>query len=367
MAMIDTIKLVKVLERPLPSGGINWQSYKTHKNGVTSGVINPTEESRRQGIYVPDITYYDRPVCGGHRYEVGIECSLPKLHFGNNFEELTQADYKAVVKDLKQVLRGIGFSHAFVADISNFEVRKVDFCENVRYTDGTSVSTVINNLAKADISKVYDVQKTDFRNGGKIYHIHTNCEDIAFYDKISDLEQAKKSERKAMDETPSYCQYGLLKSLYDEQKEHPLSVLRYEVRLNGKSKIRAALDAVGMEDVPLTFKGIFRQNVAKAILLHDLDKIMAKIPNSELLDETPENLLIDILAEGKSTGPQDAFARLGFQLVASSINEERRLRTLVEENFNKDAWGRLAKRYLARPSNSQLKALLKLREEVDMG
>lgn len=365
--MIDTIKLVKVLMRPLPYKSVKWQSFKTNENGVTIGVINPTAEDRRNGMYMPDITYYERPMPGGgHRYEVAIETSLPKLHFGNNFEELTEPDYKAVVKDLKRVLRSLGFSHAFVADISNFEVRKVDFCKNVRFTDGTTVATVISNLAKADISKVYDVQKTDFRNGGKILHIHTNSQDIAFYDKISDLEQARKSERRAKDETPSYCQFDLLKTFEEERKQHPLSVLRYEIRLNSKTKVRDALNAAGV-NTPLTFKNIFRQEVSKTILLQNLDKIINKIPNSELLDNTPENLLIDILAEGKSKGPRDVFARLGFTLVADSISDLRKFRTLVDENFHKDAWGRLARDYLTKPSKSQLKALLKLREEVDMG
>ena len=365
--MIDTIKLVKILERPLPYGIVKWQSFKTNEKSVTSGVINPTAEDRRRSIYKPNVTYYERPMPGGgYRYEIGIEVSLPKLHFGNNFEELTEADYKAVVKGIKRSLRSMGFSHAVVADISNFGVRKVDFCKNIRYTDGTTVATVIGNLAKADISKVYDVRKTDFRNGGKILHIHTNSQDIAFYDKISDLEQAKRTERRAKDRTPSYCQYNLLKSLDEERKRCRLAVLRYEVRLNGKDKIQSALDTAGIK-TPLTFKGIFKQEVAKAILLQNLDKIMAKVPNSELLEETPENLLIDILAEGKNKRPKDVFARLGFELAVNSVGDLRKFRTLIDENFQKDAWRRLAKDYLTRPSKSQLRALLKLREEVEMG
>lgn len=364
--MIDTIKLVKTLNSPLSVRGVNWQSFKTNDKGITSGVLNPLAEDRRNGVYKPNITYYERPVPGGgYRYEVAIEVSLPKLHFGNNLQELTEADYKAVVKDLKRVLRDTGFSHAFVADISNFEVRKVDFCKNIRYEDGTTVATVISNLAKANISKVYDIQKTDFRNGGRILHIHTNCQDIAFYDKISDLEQARKSERRAVDKV-NYSQLHLLNSIKEEQKKHPLSVLRYEIRLNGKSKIQMALDAVGV-DTSLTFKGIFKQSVAQAILSHNLDKIMAKVPNSELLEETPENLLIDILAEGKNKRPKDVFARLGFELVANSIGDSRKFRTLVEENFQKDAWRRLARDYMVKPSKSQVKALLKLKEEVCMG
>lgn len=364
--MIDTIKLVKALEGPLPVKSIKWQSFKTCPNGTTYGVINPTIEDRRNGICKPNITYFERPAPrGGYRYEVAIEVSLPKLHFGNNFEELAESDYKAVVKDLKRSLRSVGFPHDFVIDISNFEVRKVDFCKNVCFTDGTTAATIISNLARADISKIYDVQKTDFRNGGKILHIHTNAQDIAFYDKISDLKQAKYSEHRAKDKTSNYCQFSLLETLEKEQKQNHLSVLRYEIRLSGKDKIRDALEKVGIK-VPLTFKNIFKQKLATAILSQNLDNIMSKVPNSELLDRSPKNLLIDILADGNNKGPRDVFARLGFILVADDIGDLRKFRAIIDDNFHKDAWGRLAKSYLAEPSRSQLRALLKLREEVDM-
>lgn len=365
--MIDTIKLVKVLSAPLPVGQVKWQSFKTAANGVTTGVLNPTAEDRRNGQYRPNITYYERPMPGrGMRYEVGLEVSLPKLHFGNNFEELTEANYKAIVKDLKRALRSVGFSKGFVSDIGNFEVRKVDFCKNIRFEDGTLASTVINNLHRANVSKVFDVQKTDFRNGGLIHHIHTNSEDVVFYDKVADLEQSVKSEHKSVDRTSNYCQYYLLTKIAFERKQHPLEVVRYEVRLSGKVKIRNMLDAVGMENTPLTLKGIFSQVVAKSILLHDLDKIIAKVPNAELLENSPENLFLSILSENNYTGPMDALAQLGFALLSSNIGDERRMREIVEKHFYRDAWNRLVKKYPPVAAVNQLKPLLKIREEVDM-
>ena len=235
--MIDTIKLVKVLPSHLPIGQIKWQSFKTAANGITTGSLNPTAEDRRNGQYRPNITYYERPMFGGMRYEVGLEVSLPKLHFGNNFKELTESDYKAVAKDLKHSLRAVGFSKEFASDIGNFEVRKVDFCKNIRFEDGTLVITIINNLHRANISKVFDVQKTDFRNGGEIYHIHTNSEDIVFYDKIADLEQSAKSEHKSVDHTDNYCQRHLLTEiaarLKDEKERYNQQLL--ELTANDKT------------------------------------------------------------------------------------------------------------------------------------
>lgn len=365
--MIDTIKLVKVLPAPLPAGQVKWQSFKTTANNVTIGVFNATAEDRRTGRYRPNITYYERPMSGGGmRYEISIEVSLPKLHFGNNFEELAGIDYKAVVKDLKRTLRSVGFSKEFVSDIGNFEVRKVDFCKNIRFEDGTLASTIINNLHRANISKVFDVQKTDFRNGGLIYHIHTNSEDIAFYDKIADLKQSAKSEHKSVDRTSNYCQHHLLAKIASERKQHPLEVVRYEIRLNGKVKICNMLDAVGMENTPLTLKGIFSQPVAKAILSYDLGKIIAKVPSVELLETSPENLLLSILSDGNYTGPMDAFAQLGFTLALNNIRDERRMREIVEKHFHKDTWGRLVKKYPPAVKTNQLKPLLKLREEIDI-
>ena len=365
--MIDTIKLVKVLSAPLPVGQVKWQSFKTAANGITTGVLNPTTEDRRNGKYRPNITYYERPMSGGGmRYEVGLEVSLPKLHFGNNFEELTETDYKTVVKDLKRALRSVGFSKGFVSDIGNFEVRKVDFCKNIRFEDGTLASTVINNLHRANISKVFDVQKTDFRNGGLIHHIHTNSEDVVFYDKIADLKQSVKSEHKSVDRTSNYCQYHLLTKIASERKQHPLEVVRYEVRLSSKAKIHSMLDAVGMETTPLTLKEVFSQSVARAVLLYDLDKIIAKVPSVELLESSPENLLLSILSGENCTGPMDAFAQLGFMLASNSISNERRMREIVEKHFHRDTWSRLVKKYPPVVVVNQLKPLLKIREEVNM-
>ncbi len=365
--MIDTIKLVKVLSAPLPVGQVKWQSFKTAANGITTGVLNPTAEDRRNAQYRPNITYYERPMPGGGmRYEVGLEVSLPKLHFGNNFEELCDADYKTIIKDLKRSLRLVGFSKKFTSDIGSFEVRKVDFCKNIRFEDGTLASTVINNLHRANISKVFDVQKTDFRNGGLIHHIHTNSEDIVLYDKIADLKQSAKSEHKSVDRTSNYCQYHLLDKIAFERKQHPLEVVRYEIRLSSKVKIRSMLDAVGLKTTPLTLKGVFNRSVAKAVLLYDLDKIITKVPSAELLENSPENLLLSILSEGNCTGPMDAFAQLGFMLASNSIGDERRMREIVEKHFHKDTWSRLIKKYPPVVTVNQLKPLLKIREEVNM-
>ena len=55
------------------------------------------------------------------------------------------------------------------------------------------------------------------------------------------------------------------------------------------------------------FEGVFSQSVARTVLLYDLDKIIAKVPSVELLESSPENLLLSILSGENCTGPMDAF------------------------------------------------------------
>ena len=155
--------------------------------------------------------------------------------------------------------------------------------------------------------------------------------------------------------------------LEEEQKEHPLSVLRYEVRLNGKKRIRKALSDANVS-APLTLKGLFKQDIARAVLSQTLDDILKKVPNCELLEERPLNLFIDILAKGGGNNrPRDVLAKLGFMVLADDIGDMRKFRNIIDSNFHKDAWGRLSKAYSSsRPPKSQLKALLRLREEVAM-
>ena len=99
--MIDTIKLVLPFsKRPHWYEKARFQHGFDADTGLFKAVANPSSENKKKGIYQPRLTYTERPVRGGKNYELAIELSLPKLMFNNNFSELDDADFEAVVKNL---------------------------------------------------------------------------------------------------------------------------------------------------------------------------------------------------------------------------------------------------------------------------
>jgi len=70
---------------------------------------NPTPNELKQGIYKPRLTITKR-INRERNFEIPlkIEFSIPKLLYGNNFDEVTDADFPAVIQKLKTVLKDMG-------------------------------------------------------------------------------------------------------------------------------------------------------------------------------------------------------------------------------------------------------------------
>jgi hypothetical protein len=119
------------------------------------------------------------------------------LFFGNNFDELSDELFAPLVNELSKRIWAVYDIRISPDEIKQASVAKIDYSKNIIFTNRTPISSVIRTVASADIPRTYDVQKTDFRNGGQIYHIHANIIDIVIYDKVADLKQAKVSEKRS--------------------------------------------------------------------------------------------------------------------------------------------------------------------------
>ncbi len=349
--MIDTIKLVIALPKPLRRTGVDFQpsldSVREDYHGYFKAVLNPSAGDRRKGTYHPRLTYTQR---SSSMRELVIEMSLPKLLYGNNFNEVTDADFIKIIDKLVLSLRSLGI-WIFPHQLKAADVRKIDFCKNIIFRDYTSVSSIIKDVRSANIKKIYDVQNTNFRNGGYVYHIHTNSLDVALYDKIADLKQAKASEKRAI-ETGNHIQLSLLDEL---DKKSPFSVARFEIRLNGKAKIRNELKKCFVELDTLSFENLFSQNISRKVLLLHWQNIFDSIPKIPLDSDTPEKLFLEILKE-ESIKPRQALSILGFALLMKD-KDPRYLRNIIDEKFGRHAWNRL-KDLRGPPDKSQLKNLM---------
>lgn len=352
--MIDTIKLVVPFsKRPHWYEKARLQHSFDADTGLVKAVANPSSAYKKRGVYQPRLTYTERPTrLYTKTYELAIELSLPKLMYGNNFSELADANFTEVVKKLSDTVKTTYGIWLFPHQLEQASVRKIDYSKNIIFTDRTPVVTVVTNMRMADISKVYDVQNTDFKNGGHVYHIHTNSLDIAMYDKIADLKQEKVSPRRSR-EKDGYTQMSLLDEL---EKQKTVTVARFEVRLNGLKKIRSELAAVGIAS-GTTFKELYSTDLSRKVLLRHWNNVFDRIPKGLLDSDTAEHLLINSKKANDDIKMMEALARIGYAYLLKD-KDERYVRNLLEGLFSSSQYRRFRQKNREPPNPSQLKTLI---------
>lgn len=355
--MIDTVKILLTY-----SSQPKWVTEAKLFTNVdaTKGVFvaynNPSTTYKKLGIYQPRLTYTERPK-GRHikSYQLAIEFSAPKLLYSNNFTELTDADFDAVIAKLSEVLRTTYGVWAFPHLLANAQVGKIDYSKNIVFTDRTPVSTITEILRKADISRRYDVQHTNFKNGGHVYHIHTNALDIAFYDKVADLRQNRVSEKRSY-EKGGYTQLSLLDEL---EKQKTVSVARFEIRLNGVAKLRKELTVIGVDSTGLSFRTLFSTDISRKVLLRHWNNIFDELPKAPfaVIDSAEQNLIAYKQAYPHAKPAEVSFAVM-LAMIRKDHDDERYVRNVIEELFGKHTYYRYKRNGRSPPTKTQLKTLL---------
>jgi hypothetical protein len=353
--MIDTVKLL-IPFNARPEWIARFRQLRTldATSGVSKTNINPSSGYKMAGIYLPRLTYTERPSQDGRTYKLAIELSLPKLLYGNNFSEVTETDFDGITKKLSELLYKTYDIWLTANALATSDVGRIDYCKNIVFADYTPVSTIVGSMRTADISKTYDVQKTDFKNGGHIWHIHTNSLDVAMYDKVADLKQEKVSPKRSH-EKDGYAQMNILEPLLSTKC---ISVARYEVRLNSVNKIRTELKAVGFLG-GTTFQELYSTDLSRKILLKHWNNVFSKIPKALLDTDTPEQLLLNIAKSNPDIKAREALAIMGIRLLANGM-DERYLRNLLEQLFTPSQYRRLKAKSREPPPATQLKTLIKV-------
>jgi len=341
-AMIDTI----VLTLPQESFTItnpdaftpSAQWACSEKNYTLRGIRskqNPTKKELARGIYKPRLTLLQHPTpLSGTKTLLKIELSLPKLLFGNNFKELTQKQFTNVVEKLCTVLHTMGIA-TDVETLACASASGIHFSKNIPLTDGSIAYHYINKIKEANITLSLDINQTDYRNTGHSYKWHSNAYELVFYDKIRDLEQAKKSDKRSM-EKDNAIQLHLYDTLHNKKM---FEVLRMEARLNNRRKIQQILKKLGIK-TELTFKGLFKTNIARKVLVHYLDEIeRARPPLLDFKASNAKSLLIALIFNNPDLSPRRILQLYGMKLALDTISI-RELRTMFGA-CNKRSWYRL--------------------------
>ncbi len=143
---------------------------------------NPTRKEIALGYYKPRLTLLRsvRPL-QGYKTLLRIEVSLPKLLFGNNFEELTHKDFAAVINRLVTILKPMGVATT-AGQLAQADVSTIHYAKNIPLTDGSTPYHYINKIKEANIKLSLDVNQTDYRNEGHSFKWHCNSYEVVFYD-----------------------------------------------------------------------------------------------------------------------------------------------------------------------------------------
>jgi len=228
---------------------------------------NPPKSAFKNGVYLPRLTVIKAIRNGGYVIELKIELSLPKLFFGNNFDELENNNFLRIIRLLSRALYSMEVEVAFEY-LENASVSAIHYSKNIHLKNYTSCSMVLSELQKIDLSQKIDVGSEKFRNGGHALHFHTNTRDLVFYDKMKDLEQAKVSEKRAI-EKDNLIQMAL----FDEfPNPKALQVLRMELRLGNPQEIKRTLSKIDIE-TDLRFNLLFKKQISQKMLQYFWEQI----------------------------------------------------------------------------------------------
>lgn len=309
--MIDTIVLTlehphfKIMEHRRFSPTTEFLYKSRHKLSCTQ---NPTKKDYADGNYKPRLTVSKYPKPQGFIIKLRIEFSAPKLMYGNNFEEISDEDFGALLKTLKKKLSGMGVAVSLPV-LENAMVSTIHFGKNILLLDYIRCSMVLAELKKLNLWPRLDVNLRDYRNGGQVLKWHSNSYEIALYDKLKDLRQAQISPKRAVERDPLW-QPDFFKR-YDLPKQ--TEVLRIEIRLNTRRSIRDMLKRLDIQ-APLTFSGLCKRRVAKAVILHHWETIMAEHGMAGLLEinaSAPDRLAESIICMKPRIKPAKVMQTIG--------------------------------------------------------
>lgn len=266
--MVDTVvlKISKDSFEILPSVYRCFSSYipsilneKVSCARFAKAYYTPPEDLKRSGLYLPKFSVIKAKRYGGYEIFAHIEFSAPKLLFGNNFEEFIGNELHEISKALSNHLKMMGIL-IHPSSIERGKVAAIHYSKNIPFTDYTTASQIISDLAKCDVTIRKQHNMRDFTNGGEALYFQTKACGLVIYDKVQEL-KASQSKCTRFEED-NQCQFHVL-----DQIKNPFEVVRIEVRLSNRQTIRNTLSRCNLDFEEGRFCDLFLLETAQAVLL----------------------------------------------------------------------------------------------------
>ncbi len=198
-----------------------------------------------------------------------IECSVSKFLKGENLFSIREEMKKPFALKMSQVLGWVGIIVSS-DDIIMAPLRKLHVAHNMLLE--YPVNMVVDEISMADAWK-YDpsTEKDGFENGGECYHIHHNAYELAFYNKVTDIERLQGCTKHAVD-GELYPNLSVYQKYLNGQSKH---ILRMELRLNDTNYIKKEVNAIlgRPANTTVTVGDCFNNKLAHQILLKQWQKV----------------------------------------------------------------------------------------------
>jgi hypothetical protein len=295
-------------------------------------VKNPTAQNLKTGMYFPRLTGFKRI---NNRLEweatIKIEFSVPKLLYLNNLDELEDSQFEEVIKALRDRLKRMGVLVQYET-LASATITTVHYSKNIELTGGYTSQYVISELNKINLNKRFDLTKARYVNDGESLTAFSITNSFVIYDKIADLNKDKK---RTIDKEQTVYQLSLF-----EQMRTTKEIIRFEVRLCKKQKIKALFKQLNLTD-NLMFKDVFSTAKSKAVLLNYWAKMVED--NNLLLfahSNTAKDLLKHIHLARPNAKSKTSIYLVGLLCLAREGNGLRELRTILAKHNNSRSWYR---------------------------
>lgn len=312
--------------------------YDAGKRGIRCLFI-PSKQDLEKYNYLPRISIIKVIRKGGFETSLLVEFSAPKLLFGNNFDELTDQDFVEVCYKLYSFLNEVGIEILNSTCIKEAVVSSIHFGKNFILNDYSTPYYYLSLLSKVNINMAYDLNSTDFRNGGYAVKYHSNDFEVIFYDKLKDLQRSLISEKKAV-EKDNDVQANILQNL---KTLKPFEVLRFEVRFGSKKRLKRFFEANNISVDDYSFNTLFSGEIAQKVLLAVFNTIQSNYPNLLKDQESDiETNMVQLLLDNPSLKSRDLILYTGLKKIISEIGV-RKLRIILENSGKKEYWYQINK------------------------
>jgi len=314
---------------PNPSGLTRAPFLPFHGQPYIKCVNNPTKDDKRDGVYRPRLTIVKRVGGGqgGFAINLHIELSLPKLLYGNNFDELRNSDFDTIIATLKKQLLFMGVLVS-KDDLIGADVHTVHYSKNIAFSDFATASQVLTLIPKMKLTKRLDLNRTHFINDGEAVRSYAKSHEFVMYDKIADLQQSKDraTEKDDREFNPQMDMFTELR------RASPIEVLRLELRLKSRQKMKTFFAKLDITN-DLTFWSIFSENVSQRCLQHYWQDIYDALRPVLLQGLTPTEQCALIMRQRREWTPQRVMALVGLCVMLRE-DGHRKLRREFEKKFS---------------------------------